>query len=223
MPPPEDHADDHALAPPDDAADVRAIAHDPDALEVFYRAHVEAVSRFVARRVDDPHSAADLTADVFLAALKSAHTYRGGHGGGRTWLYGIARNVVADARRRATREADASRRIAGRRLLDTDDIGRLEERLAAEAAARRMYRAMLGLPEHDRMVLELVAVDGLRVHEAARALGMKTVTARVRLHRARKRLADVLRTEEQPAPVSPDPVRVLGSASPPAPPTEAPA
>ena len=53
---------------------------EPDALEAFYRDHVEAVQRFVARRVSDPHLAADLTADVFLAAIDSAASYdsRGG-------------------------------------------------------------------------------------------------------------------------------------------------
>lgn len=182
----------------DDTADARApvrvadIAQDPAALEAFYRAHIDAVARFVARRVDDPHDAADLTADVFLAALGSAHTYREAAGGERAWLYGVARNVVADARRRSAREATAARRIAGRRLLDADDVGRIEERLDAEADARRTYRALHDLPERDRAVLELVAVDGLGIHEAARVLGTGTVAARVRLHRARKRLAAAL-------------------------------
>ncbi|MCK2221935.1 hypothetical protein MF672_050225 [Actinomadura sp. ATCC 31491] len=36
--------------------------------------------RFVVRRVSDPHFAADLTADIFLAALDSAHTYVPGRG-----------------------------------------------------------------------------------------------------------------------------------------------
>src|SRR6266508_4620242 len=40
------------------------IASDPDAFERFYREHVEAVQRFVARRVDEQYLAADLTADV---------------------------------------------------------------------------------------------------------------------------------------------------------------
>jgi RNA polymerase sigma-70 factor (ECF subfamily) len=48
------------------------IDRDPDAFEAFYRAHIELVRRFVARRVSDPHLAADLTADVFLAAIDAA-------------------------------------------------------------------------------------------------------------------------------------------------------
>ncbi|WP_406279101.1 RNA polymerase sigma factor [Embleya sp. NBC_00896] len=171
---------------------VAGIGRDPALLEAFYRRHIDAVGLFVARRVGDPHSAADLTAEVFLAAMGSAAGYRGGPGGERAWLYGVARNVVASERRRSARAADASRRIAGRRLLDADDIERLEERIDAEAAARRTYQAVERLSEADRAVFELVGVDGLEVAEAAAALGIRPVSARVRLHRARRRLAKEL-------------------------------
>ncbi|MET7304879.1 RNA polymerase sigma factor [Embleya sp. NPDC005575] len=185
------------MAPPDHH-DVRAIARDRAALEAFYREHFDTVLAFVARRVDDPHSAADLTSDVFVAALGSAHTYRGGPGGGRAWLFGVARNVMASDRHRAAREADARRRAAGRRLTDPDDIQRLEERLDAEQQARKAYRAIRTLPDADRAVLELVVVDGLSVSEAARVLDVGTVAARVRLHRARRRLVRRLAAYDGP-------------------------
>ena len=55
---------------------LRRIGRDPTAFEAFYRDNVEAVQRFIARRVDDPHLAADLTADVFLAVIEASDTYR---------------------------------------------------------------------------------------------------------------------------------------------------
>ena len=67
-----------------------AIGTDPDALEEFYREHVEAVQRFVARRVFDPHVAADLTADVFVAVIEAAAGYRPDLGPPRAWLFGVA-------------------------------------------------------------------------------------------------------------------------------------
>jgi len=109
------------------------IARDPDAFAAFYREHVTAVTRFVARRVADPHTVADLTAEVFLAVIGSAHTYRPGRGTRVAWLYGITRNVIAGERRRAAHESRKASRIAGRRLLDDDDITRLEERIDAES------------------------------------------------------------------------------------------
>jgi len=46
-----------------------AAARDPQLSEEFYRRHVPPVTRFVPRRVDAPHTAADLTAEIFLAVL----------------------------------------------------------------------------------------------------------------------------------------------------------
>src|SRR4051812_14987804 len=98
------------------------IAHDPLVFEAFYRANVEPVQRFVARRVADPFLAADLTADVFLAAIDGAAGYRPERGSPSAWLFGVARVVVAAEYRRAGRERRATARVAGRRLLGDDDL-----------------------------------------------------------------------------------------------------
>ena len=115
---------------------VRSIGTDPVAFTEFYRAHVDEVTRFVARRVADPQLVADLTAEVFLAVIEAAERYRGSHGGPRTWLYGIARNVIAAEFRRSAREQRAERLIAGRRAPHT--AVRLGS-LAARRAARRRF------------------------------------------------------------------------------------
>jgi RNA polymerase sigma-70 factor (ECF subfamily) len=169
--------------------DVRRIGHDPEAFAAFYREHVEAIQRFVTRRVADPHLAADLTADIFVAALESSAGYRRSRGVPAAWLFGIARHVVASELRRGSRERDANRRIEGRRLLQDDDIARMQERIDAAREARRLLDAMAALPDGERAVLELVALDGLSVADSARALGIRPVAARVRLHRARAALA----------------------------------
>jgi RNA polymerase sigma-70 factor (ECF subfamily) len=170
---------------------VRSIGTDPVAFAEFYRAHVDEVTRFVARRVADPQLVADLTAEVFLAVIEAAARYRGSVGGPRTWLYGIARNVIAAEFRRSAREQRAQSLIAGRRLLDADDVDRLMERIDAFRQVRELHEVLRVLPEGERAVLELVSVDGLTVTEAAAALNIRQVTARVRLHRARQALLSV--------------------------------
>jgi RNA polymerase sigma-70 factor (ECF subfamily) len=179
-----------------------AAVEDPQLFEDFYRRHVDAVTSFVARRVADAHTVADLTAEVFLAVLDSAHTYRAGRGGERAWLYGIARNVVSSEYRRLARESRRDRLISGRRLLEADDIARLEDKLDAESPGRRALAALERLPEGERAVLELIVVDQLTVTEAATALGIRQVTARVRLHRARKALRGEAGREEAASPVA---------------------
>ena len=171
---------------------VAEISSDPDALERFYREHIEAVQRFVGRRVDDSELAADLTADVFVAAIESAPSYRKSRGEPGAWLFGIARNVVAGEHRRSARQLSAVTRLRGRELLDEEDLVALHERIDSEASARVLYQQMLKLSVPELAVLELVALDGLTVAEAARALGIRPVAARVRLHRARRLLRDRL-------------------------------
>lgn len=163
------------------------IGTDPDLFDAFYGEHLEDLQRFVARRVGDRERAADLTAEIFLAAIRSAHRYRP-RAAPKSWLYGIARNVVANDRRRSARERAGEERLRGSALLDEEEAGRIDARLDAAAASRRLYEAMDSLPEGERAVLELVALDELTVAEAAAAAGVRPVAARVRLHRARRKL-----------------------------------
>ena len=174
-----------------DRPDLTAIGRDPEAFELFYRSHVDMVGRFIARRVSDPHTVADLTADVFLAAIASAHSYRPERGSVAGWMHGVARHVVAGEFKRQAREQDAARRDGGRRPVGTEDIARIEERIDAEKHARRTYEALTAMPEPARQLIELIAVDGLTLTQAAAALGVTPLVARVRLHRARKSLRTI--------------------------------
>ena len=183
------------------------IGADPDLFEIFYREHVEAVQRFVARRVEERERAADLTAEIFLAAIESAHRYRSRSGSPKAWLYGIARLLVASDRRRQGRERAREERFSAGVLLDEEDAARMDARLDAAARSRALYTAMDRLPEAERAVLELVALDELTVAEAAAAVGVRPVTARVRLHRARHKL----RAELEAAPTEAAASEVGGS------------
>ncbi|HET9198856.1 MAG TPA: RNA polymerase sigma factor [Solirubrobacterales bacterium] len=167
---------------------VRSIATDPEIFEAFYRQHVEAIQGFVVRRVGDRERAADLTAEIFLAAIGAAHRYRPGRGSPKAWLYGIAQNVVAIDRRREGREQARDERLRGSTLLDEGDAAEIDARIDAAARQRHLYEAMERLSETERAVLELVALDELSLAETAAAAGVRPVTARVRLHRARHKL-----------------------------------
>lgn len=172
--------------------EVPFIGRDPDLLEAFYREHAGAVRSYLVRRVGDPHLVADLTADIFLAAIEVAHRYQPGRGRPIAWLIGIARNKVADAQRKRARRLRAESRVVGRRLLDDDAISRIEDRIEAEQQTRTLYAALEALPQRDRYLVELIAVDGLTVTQAAVELGVKPGAARVRLHRCKARLRNYL-------------------------------
>ena len=178
------------------------IATDPEIFEAFYREHVKGVQGFLARRVGDRDHAADLTAEVFLAAIGAAQRYRSARGAPKAWLYGIARNVVAEERRRSARERAREERFSAATLLDENDAAQIEARIEAGATVRHLYETMDRLTEAERAILEFVAIDELSVAEAAAAAGVRPVTARVRLHRARRKLRAELEAASIPPTVN---------------------
>jgi RNA polymerase sigma factor (sigma-70 family) len=184
-------------APGFDAADTRHIGRDRAALERFYLAHYDDLVAYFTRRVDSPHDVADLVADTFLAALASADGYDPAKGRPLSWLIGIGHNVWRRTVRRRTVDRLASGRVVGRRLLDADDIARLEERIDAERRAATALGFLRHLTPAEREVVELVDLTGLTPAEAARATGVPPGLARIRLHRARRKLRGALVHEEE--------------------------
>lgn len=158
--------------------------------EALYRAELESIAAFFARRSEDPMTVADLTADTFLEALRSYRTFDPTRGPVRAWLFGIARHVYVRRRRSDLRKDAAETRAAGRRPLDGELIEELLERIDAQRAARELLGRMGSLPDLEREAVELVDIGGLSPTEAAACLNLSAGTFRVRLARGRARLRE---------------------------------
>jgi RNA polymerase sigma-70 factor (ECF subfamily) len=156
--------------------------------ERLYRANVDAVSAYFARRTADPHLVADLTADTFVAVITGFGSFDPRKGTARSWVFGIARNVYAAHCAAYSQQQHKLARLAGRRDLDQDQVGELLERIDAERAGRDLIAGLAALPERDRAVIELVDIAGFAPREAAAALGLTPGSVRMRLMRTRARL-----------------------------------
>lgn len=176
------------------------IGRDPATFEAFYRQTVHDLERFVARRVTDPHVVADLVADSYVTIIEQASRYDPERGSARAWAFGIARHVIQDHERQQALHLRSTSHIAGRALLNEASEDDLAARIDAEREARRQLPHMATLPDGERDLLALVAVDGLSVTEAAQVLGLRPGTARVRLHRARQHLNPTHPQEALPCP-----------------------
>lgn len=169
-----------------------AIRHDPGAFAEFYRRHVDKVIGFALRRMSSPEDVADLAASVFVQVIESARRFEPNRGRAVPWLLGVAANTLAAERRRRARTERTAQRLAGRRYLDPADHERVEERLDAAVAARKVYAALGNLPDGEREAVALVVVDGLTPADAAEALGLSATAVRTRLARARRKLGAAL-------------------------------
>jgi DNA-directed RNA polymerase specialized sigma24 family protein len=101
----------------------------PDAFAAFYDRYETALVGYFTRRTGDAEVAADLTAEVFAAALGAAQRYRPEAPTAAGWLFTIARNTLSKSLRRGRVEANARRRVGIREAVafTGDDIaGELE-------------------------------------------------------------------------------------------------
>lgn len=156
--------------------------------ERLYRANIDGVTAYFARRTGDPQLVADLTADTFVAAISGFASFDPRKGTARAWVFGIAGHVYASYCAAYSQQQHRLERLCSRRDLDSDQVDELLERIDAERAARDLLSELARLPEADRAVIDLVDVAGLQPREAAAALGLPPGTVRMRLMRARARL-----------------------------------
>src|ERR1039457_4012005 len=106
---------------------------DDSAFAVIYRRYLPLVVRWCWRETGNRELAADLSAEVFAAALTAARRYRPEQGSVVAWLLGIARNKLRESRRRGRVEDAARRRLGVAPAAITDaDLERVEE-LASSA------------------------------------------------------------------------------------------
>ena len=156
--------------------------------ERLYRANVDVVTAYFARRSADPQLVADLTADTFVAVITSFEAFDPRKGTRRAWTFGIARRIYASYCEASSHQQHKLQRLAGRRDLEPDQVEELLDRIDAERAGRDLVASLAALPERDRAVIELVDLAGLRPKEAAAALGLAPGVVRMRLMRTRARL-----------------------------------
>jgi YVTN family beta-propeller protein len=102
---------------------VVAAAVDPGAFAEFYARYERAMLAFFVRRTREPELAADLTAEVFAAALAGVARFRPGGAPPAAWLFGIAQHKLAKSRRRGVVEDRARRRLGMPLLVLEDEVG----------------------------------------------------------------------------------------------------
>ncbi len=180
-----------------DAQLLRESRSDPGAFRELYDRHAERIYAFVLRRTGDPDAAHDLTAEIFAQAWLSRRRFRDRSAGlAGPWLYGIARNLIAQSVRSRRIERAACTKLGIRDRLDQPDG------VAGEPNAGWLVGlddALAELPEGERRAVELRVLDGLSYDEIAAGLATSPGAARVRVARGLGRLRDRFIRNEQEA------------------------
>jgi RNA polymerase sigma-70 factor, ECF subfamily len=179
--------------------------------ELLYGKHAPAVKAYVLRRAA-PAVADDLVAEVFVVCWRRFDEIPADP---LPWLLGVARRVLSTYRRGERRGAALRQRLAddagapevvgdgvpastaagGIRWQGAPGEGTLLSASSGEGGGA-LREALARLSESDRELLLLIAWEGLSPTQAAAAMGVSAATMRVRLHRARRRLARALLRED---------------------------
>ena len=150
-----------------------------DAYDVL--ANLAPMRRYARALTRDEIAAEDLVHDALVRAYERRSTFRRG-GNLRTWILSILHNTFIDSQRRLKAEQ--------RRVSQTAELHEAHFPAGQENAIRlqQIKQAFLSLPDEQRSVLHLVAIEGMKYQEAADTLGISIGTLMSRLGRAREAL-----------------------------------
>jgi RNA polymerase sigma-70 factor (ECF subfamily) len=167
---------------------------DPDAFAAFYDTYAERILLFLVRRVLDVDTAFDLLSETFATALERRHQFRGSTAEEEQgWLYSIARRELSHFWRDGKVERIALARLGvGVPALSDPEIERIEQLAGINELVPALHDAMASLPEDQRRAVELRVVEEHGYSEVASILGVTEQTARARVSRGLRALAQRL-------------------------------
>lgn len=177
----------------------RAAAGDRAAFEELVRATSPMIFALALRLVGDEQDARDVLQETYLRAFRSIDRFRG-EASISTWLYRICANCASTHLRRHRRGA----RLTGfaHDEVGLPDLGAERDLAAVESTKDdrdRLVAALAELPRSLRAVVVLHDIYDLPHDAIAEELGISRAASKVRLHRARRRLRELLFRADEPS------------------------
>ncbi|KAB2348493.1 RNA polymerase sigma factor [Actinomadura rudentiformis] len=176
-----------AAAPPRAAASL----HDPEGFGEVFDTYFREIHGYAAKRLGRD-AAYDVASQTFLEAFNKRHRYDEARAGVRTWLYGIATNLIGKHQRSEVRGLRARARLGTAADRAEGHAERVDDQVSAEGLRGALADAIARLSQGDRDVLLLVALAELSHEEVAAALDIPYGTVGSRLSRARKKVREAL-------------------------------
>ena len=161
----------------------RVIAGDTDALGELFVAYADVVYRAALRLTGSDADAQDVTQDVFIALRDTVRGFTGGSASFAPWI-----------RRVAVRQSLMRMRSGRRRReVDVEQVAALVGREESPLDRISIDHALTLISDDFRIVFLLKEVEGYDHAEIAELLGISVRNSEVRLHRARRKLREILR------------------------------
>lgn len=171
------------------------VEQDPEAFATLYDLYVKRIYRFVYFKVSSHEEAEDITSEVFLKAWhylqekKEVKSFSG-------LLYRVARNCIIDLYRGKTAKPETALSDFAEEAPEMGDNGQWYAEVSVKMETQKIIEVLKKLKQEYREVVTLRYVDELEIDEIAEIVGRTTIAVRVTLHRAMKKIKEIL-TEEK--------------------------
>ena len=167
---------------------------DAAAFETIYQLHSRRVYALCLRMIGDPVEAEDLTQEAFLQLFRKIHTFRG-ESAFSSWLHRLTANIVLmrfRKKRPVALSLEEMTRPDDEKDRRTFEIGAPDLRLSGVFDRVNLHAALEQLPQGYKSMFVLHDVHGYEHSEIAKMLGCSVGNSKSQLHKARKRLRELL-------------------------------
>ncbi len=171
----------------------RAKKGDEAATEELYRLHSRRIYSLCIRMVSNQAEAEDLTQEIFLHAFRKIHTFRG-EAAFSTWLYRLGVNIVLMQLRKKSHPEVSLDELTwpnGEMMRKTEPADKTDQ--AGILVSRLLLRGAIDqLPSGFKRVIVMHDMEGYNHREIAELTGRSVGNSKSQLHKARRRLRELL-------------------------------
>lgn len=170
---------------PDERDLVERAKSDPEAFGALYDRYVDEIHRYVCARLHNGTAAEDVTADVFVNALRAMPRYQDQGRPFSCWLFRIAANAIASYHRREQTNAEVSEEFP-------DPAASVESTALRHLELAGLWDLIRNLPPQQRQAMQLRFQQDRSARDAGRILNKSEAAVKLLIYRAVSRLRSEL-------------------------------
>lgn len=162
--------------------------------DMLYRTYHDKVYNFTLKRVSDPHTAEDLTGEIFEKIVKSLEDFKWQGITVSAWIFRVARNQVIDFYRKNNKYKGNVSLDEVSNFIESKSESALEMMIDDEVQIN-LYNAIREFKDQDQYLIYYKYFEQMNNKKIAQIMGMTETNIGTRLHRVRKKLKKYLKKE----------------------------
>ncbi|MDD3648028.1 MAG: sigma-70 family RNA polymerase sigma factor [Candidatus Dojkabacteria bacterium] len=178
----------------EDKSILEEIKKDKKGFDKIYNKYYKVVLNYIKSRINDKALGEDLTSEVFIKVYKAIGDFKWQGISISSWIFRIARNLLTDYYRKASRNQEAISLSEIENLFEDQSASTFTDFLRDEEE-KVLYDAIREFSEQDQFLIYYKFFEGMSNVEIAKLTGLNESNVGTRLYRIKKRLRVILKTK----------------------------